>query len=297
MAEQWWRERIEISQLRPLFWALCDLEPGDTVDELLAYTAGRAWVSTMRQQMSSAGRVDAFPPWKRGDYDLQELLWDLYALSRVRDVLLFSRQPPPLDAEAKREFDEVLRRTAPVFEPAPIDQILDFFSLFGCRPVTETRFDPILHEIVICEPAAQPDAPIEILEQRWPCLLIGDLVFTRAGVRVRAGSRWAAPGVADRSTLHWEYWRRYRDTSDYSFFFGKSSQWKTQFRRDYVTDHGNVFNLDGDARDVESLRTSGLQAPVLPESEVVEFVKHRYRLRSADRFVVPNWMVDERPGN
>ena len=74
--------------------------------------------------------------------------------------------------------------------------------------------------------------------------MIGELVFTRAGVHVRAGSAHAVPGIADRSTLHWEYWRRHRATSDGSFWWGHNSQWATGFRRDYITSRGHVYDFD-----------------------------------------------------
>jgi hypothetical protein len=121
----------------------------------------------------------------------------------VRDVLLLAHQPSPLD-DSVRGLDEALGRELPRFRPVAVDQITQFFAAIGCQPVNEASFDPILHEIITCEAASDPGAQIEITGQAWPALMIGELVFTRAGVRVRAGSTHAVPGVADRSALHWE---------------------------------------------------------------------------------------------
>jgi hypothetical protein len=158
-------------------------------------------------------------------------------------ALLLAHQPVPGD-NLVRELDQALGRQQPVFRPVPVGQVTDFFAAIGCRPITEAGFDPILHEILTCKAADHPGAPIEITRQEWPALMIGELVFTRAGVHVRAGSAHAVPGVADRSTLHWEYWRRHRVTSDGSFWWGHNSQWKTAPRRDYVTSRGHVYDFD-----------------------------------------------------
>ena len=121
------------------------------------------------------------------------------------------------------------------------------------------------------------------------CLMIGELVFARAGVRVRAGAAHARPGVADRSTMYWEYWRRHRPTIDDSFGWGTNSQWQTAFRRDYRTTRGSLFNLD--ARSAQPPNP-----PELTGAEAAEFVKNRCALRAEpdDQFTPPDQMIDER---
>ena len=157
-----------------------------------------------------------------------------------------------------------------------------FFAAIGCRPVTEAGFDPILHEILTCEAAGRPGAPIEVTGQEWPALMIGELVFTRAGVHVRAGSAHAVPGVADRSTLQWEYWRRHRVTSDGSFWWGHNSQWKTAPRRDYVTSCGHVYDFDALfssflRRMRDPLADEGARHPLTADQ--ASFIKNRCQLR------------------
>ncbi|MFD0531918.1 hypothetical protein ACFQ1I_43790 [Kitasatospora arboriphila] len=58
-------------------------------------------------------------------------------------------------------------------------------------------FDPFLHEIVEVEQADDPAAPIEVTEVLWPGLMLGELLFSRAGVRVRAAPR--TPSTASRT--------------------------------------------------------------------------------------------------
>lgn len=112
--------------------------------------------------------------------------------------------------------------------------------------------------------------------------MIGELVFTRAGVHVRAGSAHAVPGIADRSTLHWEYWRRHRATSDGSFWWGHNSQWATGFRRDYITSRGHVYDFDAlssySRRRRLSLAGDSTQQPLTTDQ--ASFIKNRCQLRT-----------------
>jgi len=190
------------------------------VTRTAAWSAGRSltWEFVRCGEQVCVARLDDRMPFEPGNQALQETLWQLYA-SRVRDALLLAHQPGPAD-DSVRELDQALGRRQPGFRPVPADQATQFFAALGCQPVTEASFDPILHEIITCQAAADSGAPIQVTGCAWPALMIGELVFTRAGVHVRAGSAHAVPGIADRSTLHWEYWRRHRTTSDGSFWSG-----------------------------------------------------------------------------
>jgi hypothetical protein len=97
-------------------------------------------------------------------------------------------------------------------------------------PIGAADFDPFFHEIVAVEQDDDPEAPVRITGTLWPGLMLGDMLFSRAGVRVRAGARHAEAGIADRSVLHEVFLRRYRATSDLSLGWGTNSQWKTDFR-------------------------------------------------------------------
>lgn len=293
-----WREMLrEFPGIRQVFHALCALSAGEDAGELLGFAAGQEWMAGLARRARSVARIDATPPFEPGNEDLLETLWQLYAASRVRDVLLLAHQPAP-DGDTVRELDEALGRAQPLFRPVPVDQITDFFAAIGCQPVTEASFDPILHEIITCEAAADPADPIQITGQAWPALMIGELVFTRAGVRVRAGSAHALPGAADRSTLHWEYWRRHRTTSDGSFWWGHNSQWKTELRRDYRTSRGHVYDFDALSSHSINRRQSltGQETPPPLTTDQASFIKNRCQLRTAGEpgFHYPDNGIDER---
>jgi hypothetical protein len=183
--------------------------------------------------------------WRREEWVFGDLLQQAYALSRVSDVLLLGFQPPlPPGAEPGWAHELHLDTDWPVITK---DQYLEFFGALSMRPIDATAFDPFLHEIVAVEQADDPDAPIEITDVVWPGLLLGQLLFSRSGVRVRAGIHHAVAGVADRSTLHEVFRRGHRDTSDMSLGWGHNSQWKIDFRRDYLTQDAFYSNVDGRA--------------------------------------------------
>lgn len=289
----------EFPAIRQVFHALCAMDEGEDATELLDFAARQEWMAGLARRFESAvARFDDTMAYEPEDDGLMEMLWQLYAASRVRDVLLLAHQPVPAD-DCVRELDEALGRQQPVFRPVPAGQVTEFFAAIGCRPVTEASFDPILHEILTCKAADRPGAPIEITGQEWPALMLGDLVFARAGVHVRAGSAHAVPGVADRSTLHWEYWRRHRATSDGSFWWGHNSQWRTEFRRDYITARGRVYDFDALFSSFlrlmpGRLADEGAQHPLTADQ--ASFIKNRCQLREDNEpdFHYLEFGIDER---
>jgi hypothetical protein len=287
----------EFPAIRQVFHALCSLGEAEDATELLGFAARQEWMGNLARRAASVARLDDTMPAEPETDDLRKTLWELYAASRVRDVLLLAHQPALADDSA-RDLDEALGREQPRFLPVPVGQIAEFFAAIGCQPVSEASFDPILHEIISCEAAVDPGAPIQVTGQAWPALMIGELVFTRAGVHVRAGSAHAVPGVADRSTLQWEYWRRYRPTCDGSFWWGHNSQWKTELRRDYITSRGHVYDYDAFSSFSRQIRLSAAddsaQAPLTADQ--VSFIKNRCQLRTDEEpsFRFLGYGIDER---
>jgi len=215
----------------------------------------------------------------------QELLWELYALSRVSDVLLLAFQPP---GDPDEPWPAALT-------PA---QYLELFGRLGMTAFESTAaFDPFWHEIVEVEQAPDPDEPIRITGLVWPGLAMGNLLFSRAGVRVRAGVRHAERGVADRSPLYWTYRRRHRPTDDQSKGWGHNSQWRTDFRVDLRTEAGYELNAcaHGYGDDLD-----GLTYTRLTSEEQRELLRHRCLLRTPAHAAelddtAPGWRKDLYP--
>ncbi|MEV5801795.1 hypothetical protein [Streptomyces collinus] len=232
----------------------------------------RAWLARAAEDSS----------WWTGkgtQHDGQELVWELYALHRVSDRLLLTFQPPPD------------KPGSPDLQPLPSKrQYLAVFTSLGMTSFEGgDAFDPFLHEIVEVEQAYDPQAPIEITEVLWPGLMLGQLLFTRAGVRIRAGIKHAQRGVADRSPLYWTFLRRHRPTVDLSQGWGSNSQWRTDFRLDYRTTAGDRLNVAGDRpidgrADLHPDHPENLspEERLLTPGERRELLRHRCLLRSPE---------------
>src|SRR5258708_14383248 len=226
--------------------------PRETFSELSRYTGSDAYTDVLGPWLDGSARWlrEELAPlavrggWRREAYAFGDLLEQAYALSRVSDVLLLGFQPSlPADAERPWAHDLYLDREWPQIT-AP--QYLAVFTALGMTQINVEGFDPFFHQIVAVDQSDDPDSPIEITDTVWPGLMLDELLFNRAGVRVRAGARYAEAGVADQSTLYEVFLRRYRHTSDGSLGWGHNSQWKTDFRRDYLTSTTYHPNIDAD---------------------------------------------------
>lgn len=219
----------------------------------------RAWLAAFGARVG-APIPDATP----------EELWRLYALSRVSDLVL-TRWPPPADGGGHAAF----------------------LGAMGLTRVAYPRFTPFYHEIVAVLPAQDPDATAVVVDEVWPGWTLGRMLFVRAGVVVRAGSRKLDPAIAPRSLLHWTFRRPNREARDLSCGWGSNSQWRTKFRRDYHVDGWFHYNVDA-ADGVEPDPRFEEELPVeqqLVRDDVVELVRHRgfVRCRKTD---CERWVYD-----
>jgi hypothetical protein len=289
-----WREAIRAGGFRALFMVLLECDSAAKVDEVLGFAAGCTDLRSAAARWRGLTALDVARP-VRSEEALRADSWSMYAASRVRDVLLLAHQPEPDESGDTQDQDEWLHRRSPGFPAISVDRFVELFGIFGARPVANTTFFPALHEIVECRPASTDDGAIEVVEQLWPPLMIDDLVFCRGGVVVAAGPDVARPGVADRSTLHFEYWRRHRRTNDLSMGWGHNSQWRTEFRRDFVTTRSTVYNFDGRV-DPESAAPDHEASEIAPltRAERIEFTMNRSMLRrtASDDVWGFHWRID-----
>ena len=178
------------------------------------------------------GKVDGadFPAASHDD------LHELYAFSRVHDVLLLTFQKP-----GQGEYG--LSGKPPDLSMA---DYRTWMTQLGFRELSNAIYHPFFHEIAGLIEAPDPDAPVELVEERWPGYFAENLLVSRAGWIVRAGRNVLTPGVAERSTLYWSYLRNERPTEDLSLGWGSNSQWATSFRRDYFVNGRLSYNVDGE---------------------------------------------------
>lgn len=207
----------------------------------------RAWMASFAARLGNP-----IPP------ATHEELWELYALSRVSQTLLLRFQSGRADGTD--------------WQPPPITitEYAAFFTALGFVETGDVPFSPFHHEIVAVEQAADDTAPIAVRDVYWPGLMLGEMVFSRAGVRVTGGRRWIEKAVAESSTLYWAHRRKNRPFQDESHGWGSNSQWRTAFRRDYRIGDTIHFNVDG-CRDP----IAAAESDDLTPTERIELVTHR----------------------
>ncbi|HEU4955887.1 MAG TPA: hypothetical protein VFT28_14980 [Gemmatimonadales bacterium] len=165
-------------------------------------------------------------------------LYALYAVGRVSDFLLELGCPP-----GEPPFPGVTGGRT----PAPDELALHerFFRATGLRSFTRERsFSPFHHEIFAVVPDEGANE-VTVEQVLWPGFRFGDLLFCRAGVRVRAPARLIDPVAATTSTLYFTSRRAPRNSSDLSHGWGSNSQWRTRFHRFYQDAAGLHLNWDG----------------------------------------------------
>jgi hypothetical protein len=163
-----------------------------------------------------------------------EDLWRLYALSRVDQLLLLHFQGGKADGSGWQ---------AP---PISYDEYVAFARALSLAVVEVNSFSPFYHEIVEVEEAADSWQPVSVRGLYWPCLMLGEMLFSRAGVRVCGGRNVIRKEVAESSLLYWTFCRNKRRCTDLSHGWGSNSQWRTDFRRDYHIGQKFYYNVDGE---------------------------------------------------
>jgi hypothetical protein len=190
-----------------------------------------------------------------------EDLWQLYALSRVNDLLLLRLRCG--DTEIDTSGAEITSRN-----------YLNFMRSLGFKVVTPTEFSPFYHEIVKVIQDEQQHTEITVASTLWDCLMIGNMMFSRAGTCVTGGIANIKKLIAEESTLYWTYSRKNRRCQDLSYGWGSNSQWRTSFRRDHKIDDVIYYNVDG-KNDLSLGQCEKAESDDLEFQERIELVKHR----------------------
>jgi hypothetical protein len=254
---------------RELHDALLWAEGVDPLNELIL-----PWLQTTAQEQTW---LQAFArrtgvPWPTAT---TEELWRLYALSRLNDLFLLRFQDH-LEGQSTYAGPEVT-----------LEQYCAIFQTLSCTVVDVTTFHPFYHEIVLVQQAQDDNAPIELVDVKWPCLMLGSMLFSRAGVVVRGGVQHIRKEIAERSTMYWTYRRRYRPSQDLSQGWGSNSQWRTDFRRDYALKTGYFYNVDAWGETRVDLGTSNFLndelVPGASRHDRLELLRHRCFIHCALR--------------
>jgi TPR repeat protein len=244
--------------LRGLYHALADREPTQAWSEIVqAHAADLA--ETRRQLRNIRQRPDGRRGWPEcGTGEL----YDLYAAQRLSDQMLSAWRGGAWGG----------------FEGLPMDRAryVDFWQGLGFEPREPRRFHPILCEVVKVIQSDDGDEAVHVVETLWPALMLGPMVFVRAGVRVRAPRARLVAGIADEATMYWTYTRAHRGTEDPSLGWGHNSQWSTSFRRDLVLADRFAWNVDAfEPNDLEHAKDGDSDLEGLSLCMRRELLRHR----------------------
>lgn len=157
-----------------------------------------------------------------------EELYDLYSVSRLSDLMLCALPANNAEYDSGRHIT--------------LDNYIALFEHIGFTAVWPQQFHPFHCEIVEVEQREGDD--VELLVTLWPAIMLGNMMFSRAGVKVRAPEHLLKKKFADSTVLYWSYQRNFRRTEDLSQGWGHNSQWRTVFRRDFELPDRYAYNVD-----------------------------------------------------
>lgn len=189
-------------------------------------------------------------------------LFRLYALSRVCETLILGFQKGQADGSDW---------PGPVLTTAEYTSFVEAVGLTIVHPTCYTAFH---HEVVNVEVSKEPLSMPVLLSSHWPCLMIGRMLFMRAGATVLANEHQLTLGIADATTIYWSHRRNNRPTNDLADGWGSSSQWRTCLRRDYHVQDTYHFNVDGKCS-LAMLREESIDDGGLSKAERIELLVNR----------------------
>lgn len=193
-----------------------------------------------------------------------EDLCRLYALFRVTSTLLLRFQTGRADGTDYQG------------PSITVDGFQLFHEQLGFHTPLVDGFHPFFHEIISVEPVSDSESRIQVVETSWPCLMLGDLMFCRAGCTVSGDSIHLVKDIAESSKLYWTYRRKDRWCNDQSHGWGSNSQWRTSHRRDYLSNKRYHFNVDGK----QSLNDPSCSVDEVPVEAMIELVRNRCLIRT-----------------
>jgi len=236
--------------------------PRQVYFRIQAYEGNALWddvlegaILTIRRTLAE---LTAYRTFRDGLVVPPEPSWDFYAISRVNQLMLRAFQEPKTHWWAP-------------------DLTREQYDLFW-RTVGMTVWEPVKFHPFYCEvcevEALDGDAAPALISSRWPCLMFGDLMFSRAGVAVAAGREVLDKATTETSKLFWCNSHRARPHGDLSDGWGSNSQWRTRFRFDYRDKDRLHYNV-GDFTGIYDVGELG-------QEEEISLLKYRCRVQPPD---------------
>jgi len=250
---------MELS-IRDLYFKIIEFE-GDKLYESVLQN----WVYKNKYQLYLSSISNNLLPGKH--QLLQEEIWELYALSRVLDILTLRFQP-------NNNVDESnwTGLNLSSFE------YITFCKLIGLQTSIPKSFHDFDCEIL---EARSGENNFQIDECFFPAVKLKNLVIKRAGLRVFLNDQSFDLNLVNNSKIYWTSRRKNRKYHDLSIGWGSNSQWRTDFRLDIETEESFIYNYDGKL----NLNNSKIEHinqfdNDLSVEEAIEITKTRHFIRS-----------------
>lgn len=198
----------------------------------------------------------------------QEENWELYALSRVLDILTLQFQP---DNQADGSDWLGPKITIPEFE--------EFISLIGLDVITPNTFNTFNCEIIH---AQEGENNFEIIHSYFPAVKLKNLIIKRAGMKISLKATDFNLFLINNASIYWTFRRKNRKYVDLSQGWGSNSQWSTDLRLDLETNNHFVYNQNGkfDLNHVTPELLDELNQQNLEIQEAIELTKFRHFVNS-----------------
>lgn len=213
------------SNMRDLFEKIQDYEGDDLFNQLLMpwikENEFHKFIEQVAQWTADINQIDNLP---------NEVIWSLYALSRVLDILTFRFQ---------YNVGEVVDPHDPKIT---LEEYVTFAQSMGLTVRHITKYHPFDCEIVKAE-CGEPS--FSLLEPRFPALMLNNLIIKRGGVILAMNPSEYRIDLMNNATIYWAYWRQCRPSQDQSRGWGSNSQWRTDFRFDFECENGFLYNAQG----------------------------------------------------
>ena len=162
---------------------------------------------------------------------LQEDIWELYALSRVLDLLTL---PFQTDNDADDSDWKGPRIT--------VAEYIEFNNLLGLEITTPFSFKPFNCEIIEAQIGMND---FEIIECNFPAVKLNNLMIKKAGVKILLNPDKFNLNLINKASIYWAFRRKNRKYFDLSQGWGSNSQWRTDLRLDIETENSYIYNVTG----------------------------------------------------
>ena len=158
--------------------------------------------------------------------------WELYALSRVLDILTLTFQPNKKADGTEWRGPELT-----------LAEYIKFIEGLGLDAVDTIEYAPFYYEIFEAVAGA---ADFQMSDTLFPPVMLKNLLIKRGGAIVMViPANFDLDRIND-STIYWAYRRKNREYRDLSHGWGSNSQWRTSFRFDFDQGEHYLYNSDGE---------------------------------------------------